>query len=671
MDTLKTITTFPVAVEEIENAWITLRDGCRLAARIWLPENDAHLPVPAILEYLPYRKRDGTAARDALTHPYLAGHGYACVRVDMRGNGESDGLMMDEYLQQEQDDALEVIDWITSQPWCDGNVGMMGISWGGFNALQVAALQPEALKAIVTICSTDDRYADDIHYKGGALLLENAGWAATMFAYSSRSPDPVLVGNRWRTLWLQRLEHMPILLETWLDHPHRDAYWRHGSVCEDFAAIKAAVFAVGGWGDAYSNAIPRLLAGLPGPRLALTGPWVHKYPHFAVPQPAIGFLQECLRFWNHWLKGQPSGIMDEPMARTYVLDSAAPQANYAYREGQWVGHTQWPPQNVSLRTLHLGNGKLDEKPLESAHLTISSREDTGVACGEYCAMWAGPEWPSEQRFDDAASVCFESAVLDDDVCIFGAPVLTANVTCNKQTANLTARLCDVAPDGASTRITYGILNLSHRDSHASPDALIPGQHYTVNIKLDDIAYSVPKGHRLRLALSTAYWPLIWPSPQRAALQLATEHSYLQLPVANGDFAPVNAFAPPQAAPALETTVHRPASTERHIVYDVSEGCTRVLIRNDFGRRELSHGLITDEVTQETHSISPDDPNSARVDIVWHEGLGRNEWNVRTVGRTTLTSDSEYFYIKATLEAFEGDESVFDRTWQRKVARRLV
>ncbi|MGX9080779.1 CocE/NonD family hydrolase, partial [Klebsiella pneumoniae] len=91
----------------------------------------------------------------------------------------------DEYLLQEQDDALEVIDWLCQQPWCDGNLGMMGISWGGFNSLQVAARQPEALKAIITLCSTDDRYADDIHYKGGNLLLENFGWAATMLNFSA------------------------------------------------------------------------------------------------------------------------------------------------------------------------------------------------------------------------------------------------------------------------------------------------------------------------------------------------------------------------------------------------------------------------------------------------------------------------------------------------------
>jgi predicted acyl esterase len=209
---MKIVTDFPLKVREIENLWIELSDGVKLAARVWLPEDADEKPVPAILEYLPYRKRDGTIVRDQLTHPYFAGHGYAAVRVDMRGNGDSEGLMEDEYTKQEQDDAVEVIDWLSKQSWCTGKVGMIGISWGGFNGLQVAARKPPALKAVITLCSTDDRYADDIHYKGGCLINENLGWAATMFAYSSRPPDPAIVGERWRAMWLERLENEPFLI---------------------------------------------------------------------------------------------------------------------------------------------------------------------------------------------------------------------------------------------------------------------------------------------------------------------------------------------------------------------------------------------------------------------------------------------------------------------------
>ena len=289
-------------------------------------------PVPAIIEHLPYRKRDGAMVRDALTHSYFAGHGYVCIRVDMRGNGDSPGAMEDEYSTQELDDAVAVINWVTAQQWCSGMAGMMGISWGGFNALQVAARAPTALKAVVSLCSTVDRFADDIHYKGGCLLNENLGWAGTMLSYSSRPPDPAIVGDDWRAIWLERLNNQPNLCHTWLSRQRHDAYWQHGSVCEDFGAIKANVSAFGGWGDAYKNAVPQLVANLPGAK-GIIGPWVHTYPHFAVPGPRIGFLQEALRWWDSWLKGVKTRVEDDPELRLYQMDSTRPKSCYLHREG--------------------------------------------------------------------------------------------------------------------------------------------------------------------------------------------------------------------------------------------------------------------------------------------------------------------------------------------------
>lgn len=217
-------------VHNIETIWIPMSDGTRLAARLWLPEGSHEKPVPAILEYIPYRRRDGSRDWDQLTHPWIAAQGYACLRLDIRGSGDSEGIIFDEYLKQEQDDAIEAIEWIAAQPWCSGKVGMMGISWGGFNSLQVAARRPPALKAIITVCSTDDRYADDIHYMGGCLLNGNLDWGATFFTYMGRAPDPDIVGERWREMWLERLEQLQPFYTTWMEHQHRDEYWSHGSV---------------------------------------------------------------------------------------------------------------------------------------------------------------------------------------------------------------------------------------------------------------------------------------------------------------------------------------------------------------------------------------------------------------------------------------------------------
>ena len=253
-------TEFPHETEVVDHTWIVLSDGTRLAARIWLPV-DAHVnPVPAILEYLPYRLTDGTNERDALQHPYFAGHGYASVRVDMRGSGNSTGIMYDEYLKQEQDDALEILQWLASQPWCDGNVGIIGISWGGFNGLQIAARRPPELKAVISLCSTDDRYADDVHYIGGCLnAADQLAWASTMLLYNAKPPLPWVAGKDWREIWLDRIDRTPPWIDAWMTHQRRDEFWQHGSICEDYGTVECPVFVVGGWSDGYTNAVMRML----------------------------------------------------------------------------------------------------------------------------------------------------------------------------------------------------------------------------------------------------------------------------------------------------------------------------------------------------------------------------------------------------------------------------
>ncbi len=671
---MQTVGQFPHAVREIENCWITLSDGCRVAARIWLPEGAENAPVPAILEYLPYRKRDGTSVRDALTHPYFAGHGYAAIRVDMRGNGESDGIMEDEYLAQEQDDALEVIDWITSQPWSSGAVGMIGISWGGFNGLQVAYRQPEALKAVITICSTDDRYADDIHYKGGAMLNENMGWSSTMLSYSSRPPDPALVGESWRETWLKRLEAEPLLIANWLHHQTRDAFWKHGSVCEDYSRMNVPVLAVGGWSDAYSNAVPRMLENLPGFVRGIVGPWLHKYPHFAVPGPAIGFLQECLRWWDHWLKGIDRGVEHDPAFRVYMQNSVPPKAAYETRDGRWLGEQSWPSPNVEATRFYLRDGRLKESSGDSTETLIRSPETVGQAGGEYCMIWLGPEGPTDQRVDDAGSVCFETALLDGRMEILGAPVLDLEISSDKPVAHLIARLNDIAPDGSATRITYGVLNLTHRDSHEHPEALSPGKRYRVSLRLDDIAYAVPPGHRVRVALSTNYWPMIWPAPEVATVTLLEGTSSLSLPLrpSDGTDAPYEPFAAAEAAPALQKDILRPAANTRTITTDAETGRQSISIFDDFGSdRIVEIDLTTDHVARETYSIQPGNPLSAKMKTHWSQGLSRGDWNVATETYCTLTGDATHFHVTGRIEAYESGKLIFEKDFEESIPRNML
>ncbi|KAK8212775.1 hypothetical protein M8818_002940 [Zalaria obscura] len=362
-----------VPIRVLEHDEIKLSDGTILSAMIWLPEDAETNPVPAILEYLPYRKRDWTAARDASNHPYIASHGYAGVRVDMRGSGDSEGLLLGEYLKQEQDDCLEVLEWIAAQPWCTGSIGMIGISWGGFNGLQVAARRPPQLKAVVSMCSTDDRYNDDIHYQGGCMLVDNFLWGATMFGMNPTPPDPALVGDKWRDIWMKRIETGGLYMSDWLTHQRRDDFWKHASICEDYSSIQCPVYVVGGWMDPYTNTVFRMMDHLKCPKKGLVGPWAHKYPNFAKPGPAIGFLQETIRWWDKWLKGKETGIMDEPPLRCYLQDPAPPQTHYEFRPGHWVAESSWPGKDIKPQRMHLAPGRLvDEKTASDDKVSICS-----------------------------------------------------------------------------------------------------------------------------------------------------------------------------------------------------------------------------------------------------------------------------------------------------------
>src|SRR5215212_4476067 len=612
---MKIVKGIPRKIREIVNEWIEMPDGVRLAARIWLPADAEKRGVPAILEYIPYRNRDGTSVRDALTHPYLAGHGYAAVRVDMRGSGDSEGLLVDEYTKQEQDDAVCAIEWIAKQTWCSGRVGMMGISWGGFNALQVAARRPPPLK---------------------------------------------------------RLKNEPLLISTWLKHPHRDEYWKHGSVCENWSAIEAAALCVGGWNDAYSNAVPRLVQGLKSPAKGIIGPWAHKYPHFAVPGPRIGFLQEAVRWWDFWLKGEPTRVLGEPSFRTYVMDAVRPGASVSFIPGRWVKDHIWPSDSVQRQRLHFNGRSLARESGKDEALAISSPQHTGLDGGEFCIIWLGPEFPGDQRQDDSGSLTFDSDALAEAIDIVGAPVVTLTFSSDKPVAFAAVRLNGIWPDGAVSRITYGLLNLCHRDGHETPQALEPGRTYTARIKLDDIAVRLPKGHRLRIALSTSYWPIIWPAPQAATLTIHTGASFVDLPVrGTRPDDPAPEFQEPEAAPPLKRKELSPPVQKREVTIDQASGGRRLTVVDDFGRYELpEHRLQRWECARESYSILPDDPLSAKQSIHWSEELARGRWKIRTETYSELTATRSHWLISARLEAYERKRKIFARRFEEKIERKL-
>jgi uncharacterized protein len=667
-----------MSVRTEEHVWITLSDGCRLGARLWLPETAPGEQVPAILEYIPYRKRDGTRARDDPMHGYYAAHGYAAVRVDLRGSGESDGHLADEYLRQEQDDALEVIAWIAGQPWCTGAVGMQGKSWGGFNALQVAARRPPALKAIITTFSTDNRYTDDIHYMGGCLLNDNLWWGSIMLAYQSRPLDPLIVGESWRERWLERIARLPFFPALWLAHQRYDDYWKHGSVCEDFAAIQCPVLAVGGWTDAYTNAVPRLLAGLKVPRLGIIGPWGHVYPHDGVPGPAIGFLQEAVRWWDEWLKGRDTGIMQEPMLRAYVQDPVPPDGTRTFTPGRWVGERTYPSPDIAPKQLHpRADRSLGEERGAGAVFPIRSPQSHGKAAGEWMGVGCPGEQPTDQRLDDGGALVFDTPALAAELAVLGAPVLRLRVAADAPVAQLAVRLSDVAPDGRVTRVSYQVLNLTHRDSDEQPSALERGRCYDVVVTLNACGHRFLRGHRIRLSLASAYWPVVWPAPCAATLSVHTDGSALELPVRRGEVQDEISFEPPAHGPRTPVTVIAPGLVRRFSLQDPVEGGTTYvtegiggvfgegILRFDAVDIELGHSLKR-ELT-----IRDDDPLSARYVLTQSYEMGRDGWRTRIDTRTRMQSDRDHFHLTGTLTARLNGEVVAEREWDVAIARDLV
>jgi uncharacterized protein len=666
----------PVHVQE--HLWITLSDGCRLGARLWLPDLAPGVKAPAILEYIPYRKRDGTRVRDDPMHGYFAQQGYAAVRVDMRGSGESDGLLADEYLQQEQDDALEVIAWIAAQPWCSGAVGMQGKSWGGFNALQIAARRPPALHAIITTFSTDNRYTDDIHYMGGCLLNDNLWWGSIMLAYQSRPLDPHIVGPGWRERWLERIDKLPFFPALWLSRQRYDDYWKHGSVCEDFKAIQCPVMAIGGWTDAYSNAVPRLLAGLKVPRLGIIGPWGHVYPHDGVPGPAIGYLQEAVRWWDQWLKKKDTGIMNEPMLRAYVQDPVPPEGSREFTPGQWVGERSYPSTDIKDRRFYLrADHSLGSKRDKSAVFSVRSPQSQGKAAGEWMGVGCPGEQPTDQRLDDGGALVFDTPTLGNDLVVLGAPLLHLRVAADAPVAQLAVRLSDVAPDDRVERVSYQLLNLTHRDGHEHPAPLEPGRYYEVTVTLNACGHRFLTGHRIRLAIGTAYWPIAWPAPYPATLFVRGDDSALDLPVRQGATSEPVSFEPPVHGPRTPTTLVDPGIVRRVSMQDhvngenlyVTEGIGGVfgegILRLDAVDTELAHSLKR-ELT-----IKDDDPLSARYVLTQSYEMGRDGWRTRVNTRAEMHSDQNTFYLSGTLSAHLNGEPVAERQWDVAIPRDLM
>ena len=653
-----------------------MKDGRQLSARLWMPETATR--VPAILEYIPYRKRDFLRPRDEPIHAYFAEHGYVAVRLDIAGSGDSEGVLTDEYALQEQDDALEAIAWLSRQPWCSGAVGMIGKSWGGFNCLQIAARQPPALRAIVPVCATDDRYGDDIHFMGGCLLVDGIDWGAVFQTFLPRPPDPTLLGENWRKVWDERLKGLTCPLEEWLRHLHRDAYWKHGSICENYHQIRAATLLVGGWVDGYKSALMRMAARLPGPTKCIMGPWAHLYPHSGVPGPAIGFLQEVLRWFDHWLKELDNGVMDEPKLRAYIQESEPPQTHYDVRKGRWIGEREWPSQSIKARQWYLTDRGLSEEAGTLTEATLPYHLAVGQFGGDWGAIALPYELAPDQRYDDALSLCLDSEPLATPLEILGSSSILLRVSSDKPIAMIAARLNDVRPDGSTSKVTMGLLNLTHRSGSEHPQPLDKGTWYEVEIKLGDIGYRFPAGHRLRVALSPAYWPVAWPSPEPVQIRIRGS-ARLTVPERKAVNEHRVTFLPPESATGPSIVNIRPAEEfARETIFDLSKNTAKRRIvggSGGYGPGGLNLipaiDLALEYHVEREQTIDLADPTSAVTEYRQRITFQRGEWEVVVQTHVRLSSTVNEFLLCCDVDVHENGVRVLARSWNPHVTRDAV
>ncbi len=679
-------------VQTHHNVPLPTRDGLHLSANLWMPvPREPGEKFPAILEMIPYRKDDWRYQADHQRMTYLTQRGYVGCRLDIRGTGSSPGLALDEYTETETQDGYAAVEWLASQPWCNGNVGMWGISYGGFTAIQVAMLQPPHLKAIVPMYATDDRYTDDVHYKGGCLTCsEFAQYSVSQVAMNALPPKPEYVRGDWAAMWKERLEHTPPWLIEWVRQQTDGPYWRRGSLAPDYGRIKCALFHIGGWADGYTNAALRMQEKcVNSPRKALIGNWVHSLPDSAYPGPNIDWLHEMVRFFDHWLKGVENGVMAEPPLTYFRREYTPPEAFPRQLNGEWVSEASFPIERARIQTLYLSDGDLafDVSRLTSAD-HYPHRPTLGTRAGLCWGAGVAPNGLARDlRPDESLSLSYTSEPLDASLDILGFPEAVLFLSSSAPVAHVVVRLTDVAPDGTSALVTAGILNLTHRDGHAEPKPLVPGEVYEVRVPLKAAGYRFLPGHRLRLSVLGAYWPAIWPSPYKADNYLhrgPATPSRLILPVIPPISPSPHLPIPPGtvSVPLLPTFKTSPpelievgsGSDEEsicEIVEDVMRGT--VAVRAYGGDTSVlpdgQTSLFTSERLEMT--ASQDDPARVRLynEVIYRLQEHGYETEIHTTG--TIRSTETDFHVDVELSVMLNGNPFFQKTWLESIPRQLL
>ncbi len=650
-----------------ERRFLEMDDGVRIAVTLHFPETPP--PWPVVFEARPYRKDDLSDAT-AIYRRLCDEGNLAVCRADVRGTGSSEGNAVDEYTERELQDHVATIAWLAAQDWSNGNVGMYGTSYSGFNSLQVAALRPPALKAIIPIYATDRRYTDDVHYGGGVRRgIDFLDYPAYMVALIALPPVPSVYGEGWREEWHRRIEANDPWELGWLEHQNDDDYWRHGSVFYDYAGIEAATLVIAGHADGYRNMAFRAFERLQSPKKILFGPWSHMSPRLSMPGPRIDHVPVMIDWWQRWL-GRDTSIDVEPPISIFVRRWTDPQPDVDTYAGEWRAEPTWPPARLAEDHRRLGSAVASggsaagETARETAARDVLDiRGDVGVTASIWCAATLPFGLPWDQRPDEAFSLVYDWPVTEETE-IMGRPRVELSVAASVPVAFVSAKLCDVAPDGRSAMVTRGILNLTHRDSDEQPEPVRPGAHVTATVELDATAYVFEPGHTIRLDLAGSDFPSSWPPPFAGTIEIDRAVSTLVLPVLDGP--PVlepPTFAPGEPQPSLPEQVtwkiHEDVLARERSV-SIDHGGVR-------GRNGLAEGSdhYWGEITAGSH-----EPGTSRASAGASLVLSWDEASVRTESRAMLRSDPERWHLEIELEVFDGDERVAERRWERTTARDL-
>lgn len=686
-------------VKILYNVLIPVHDGLELSANLFMPvPREAGETFPAILEMTPYRKDDWRYLTDHKRMTYFAQRGYVGCRLDIRGTGSSPGLALDEYTRAETQDGYDAVEWLAAQPWCNGSVGMWGVSYGGFTSIQVAKLQPPHLKAIIPVYATDDRYLDDVHYVGGcATASEVAQYAVSQMAMNAMPPRPEYRGARWAEEWKARLEQTPVWLLEWLRQQTDGPYWRSGSLAPDYERLTTPMFLIGGWMDGYTNPVFRMMAQcVNAPRKALVGNWTHTLPDSGYPGPNLDYLHAMARFFDYWLKGINNGVMDEPPLTLFRREYTPPEAFPPRFNGQWVSEAAHPIERTQLKEYYLGAQTLtpgpSPAPLRSGgyspfqgeggggegetHSDHYPHRPTWGTRGPLC--WGGGVAPNglarDLRPDEALALNYTSGPLAEPLDVIGFPEAVLFLSSTAPVAHIAVRLADVAPDGTSALVSAGVLNLTHRNGHTDPQPLAPGEVYQVRIELKATGYRFLPGHRIRLTLASAYWPVIWPSPYPADNTLhrgPSVPSRLMLPVVPPD---PDAPAPPRFKISPPELIEIGGGNKAPGIWQITEdvinqSVTVKIYDGDSAVLPDGTALTTSEMIEMT--AHPHDPAHARMvnEVHYHLTTHGDETHIRTTG--AIRSTESDFHVDIQLLVKLNGNVFFQKAWVESIPRRLV